>query len=191
MTQRGRNRLEGRLKSVLGELSLICDELGIDLEGALQSPSREEAVQAQGQQAEEVKQVLLCELDGLKLGFSSSKIAELLRMVELTPSPEPKSLWEGIINVRGDAVIVISLRKLLQRELTEHDPEHVVLLLESQKGHVAVIVDEVHDIFETTLNPYQDRSALSVSRGILSGVAKIAGELVPIIDPDRLVQQAL
>lgn len=184
MDEQRRRQLESRLQNVLGELGVLCNELGIELDG--DSPSRSPAVEPQRGGL-----LLLAQLGDLYIGFSAHDLQELIRMVTLSKALDPRPELQGFINIRGQAVPVLDLRCLLGRGTVEPDPDQVIVVLTVSGTRIAVVVDEVLDIYETTPDNYQHREELNLSRGFINGVALIEDKLVAVVDPKRLARQVL
>jgi purine-binding chemotaxis protein CheW len=188
-----RKALEQKLQGILGQLADVCGQLGIDLSPAPYSPPAPPAPSPPPPPAPALQpcQVLLAQVDTLALGFVSTQVQELARMVALAPSSDPRPEIEGYVNVRGAAVPVVNLRVLLGLPTKPHDVEQFLVFLRAQRSTLAVVVDEVQDIFDVTAEQIQDRNALDLRRGLLQGVIHVEGRLVGVIDPARLVAQAL
>ena len=80
-------------------------------------------------------------------------ILQIIEMVTITPIPQVNSVVAGAINVRGEALPVINLRRYLglpERELELHTPIILVQVqnpdAESVRQKIGLIVDEVIDV---------------------------------------------
>ncbi|OIP33328.1 MAG: hypothetical protein AUK47_19270 [Deltaproteobacteria bacterium CG2_30_63_29] len=184
MDEQRRRQLESRLQSVLGELGVLCNELGIELDS--NSVSQPPAVEPQRGGL-----LLLAQLGDLYIGFSAHDLQELVRMVSLSKALDPRPELQGFIDIRGQAVPVLDLRCLLGKGVQEADPEQVIVVLSEGDTRIAVVVDEVLDIYETTPDNYQHREELNLRRGFISGVALIEHKLVAVVDPKRLAREVL
>lgn len=202
---KGRQKLlEGRLQAILTELNTVCEELGLDVHGA--APAKVEAPRepddvsgyddAEYEYEEDLAlfssgQILLCWLGVQAVGFEASDVQELARMVEVTPAVDPRPELEGYINVRGHATPVIHLRHLMGQASRSHNAEQFLVLVRTTAASIAVVLDEVEDIFEVGEEHIHSRSELSIHRGLLKGVVQIRDQLVGVVDPQRLVDAAL
>lgn len=183
-----RKKLESRLKTVLGELSSLCDELGIELGGGAAAP----AVPAGDEDFDRsIGPILIARSADLHIGFVARTVQELVRMVTLTQPVEPRDEVLGFVNVRGEAIPVLNLRSLLGQELEDIDPEQTLIILKVDRGRVAVVADEIIDIYELTEDNYQVRDALEIRRGFIEGVARVKNSLVAVIHPVLLARQSL
>jgi len=180
-----RKQLESRLQLLMGELAQLCTDLGVawDAPAAPPPPTRP-SVALEGP-------LLLARLDDLDLAFHSGDVAELVRLVEITPSLEARKGILGYINLRGQALVVIDLRHLLDLPPCQPDPDHVMVILESKRTRFATVVNEIVDIFDVAPADFQDRHQLDLSRGFLDGVARIQDTLVGVLNPSLVAQVLL
>jgi purine-binding chemotaxis protein CheW len=189
--QHRRRALELKLQGILGQLADVCGQLGIDLSSASPPSPSPAPPPPPSTIALMPGQILLAQLDDLEVGFVSTQVQELARMVALSPSSDPRPELEGYVNVRGAAVPVINLRLMLGLSRKVHDPDQLLIFLRAHRSTLALVVDEVKDIFDVTAEQIQDRAALDLRRGLLQGVVQIEGRLIGVIDPSCLVSQAL
>jgi chemotaxis signal transduction protein len=177
-----RQHLEARLQGILSELASVCQDLGIEL--SLAPPAQ------LSPQERWAGPVLLTKLGPYLLAFQAALVHELIRAVALSPGVEPRLAIAGFANVRGDAVTVFDLRYLLELAAEPLHPDQVMLLLDSGQGRVAVVVDEVLDIYEVEADAYQSREVMGLRQGFIEGVARVEEQLVALISPSLLIKVA-
>ncbi|MDR3636741.1 MAG: chemotaxis protein CheW [Isosphaeraceae bacterium] len=56
---------------------------------------------------------MVFEVGGRRFGLPATELREIVRAVTITPLPQGPAAIEGVIDVRGDVVPVIDLRRLL------------------------------------------------------------------------------
>ena len=78
-------------------------------------------------------------------GIEVDSVQEIIKSHEVTPVPGSPSFLEGIINLRGMIVPVLSLRKRFSLELDENIKEKIVVV--NIKGlKTGIIVDSVKEV---------------------------------------------
>jgi purine-binding chemotaxis protein CheW len=194
--QQRRKELEIKLQGILGQLADVCGELGIDLSPGVRvkpeaAPTPVQVADGEALPALQPGEILLAQIDSLEVGFVSTQVQEIARMVALSPAADRQLELDGYVNVRGQAVPVVNLRHMLGIAPRDPDPEQFLIFLRARRSTLAVVVDEVRDIFDVNAEQIQDRQALDLRRGLLQGVVRIEGRLVGVVDPGRLVAQAL
>ncbi len=84
--------------------------------------------------------------------------------MEVTPLPQTPDKILGAINVQGQVLPVISLRRWLQRPDRELDLEDHLLVVRAGSGRLALLVDEVRGVAE--YEPGQATPAQDLAAGV-------------------------
>jgi len=118
-----------------------------------------------------------------RYGVPLSQVRELLRLATVTRLPVGSPVIEGIVNVRGQVVPVLDVRKRFR--LPENDPHPSQHLIVAQAGSrlVALRVDRVLDIDEADPEDIEEAAAITPRAEYVSGVAKLPDGMVLIHDP--------
>lgn len=74
-----------------------------------------------------------------------NQVREILDYLSPVPVPGAQSCVEGVLNVRGEIVTIVSSKQLLGLDEAVNDSEHIIVL-ETASGLVGVTVDEVKKI---------------------------------------------
>jgi len=120
-----------------------------------------------------------------------TQVVRVLRMVAFTPVPEMPDWLSGIINVAGQTITVLDLRRLLGQQSKEPQLQDRLLIIESQQQTAAVAVDEVLSIQEFTDAQIEPPNpALSPSR-YLAAIVHQDETLVMVLDAHRLFFERL
>jgi purine-binding chemotaxis protein CheW len=124
------------------------------------------------------REVLLFTLEGHRYALPTEDVRELVRAVRLTPLPRAPAVVEGLLDLRGELLPVLDMRRrfrLPARPLASSD--HLVVARAGPRG-VALRVDRAEGLL--ALEPGQ----LDTSPGELPGVGYVAGAIKL---PDGLV----
>jgi len=129
-------------------------------------------------------------LDGLFYAVRLSAVSRVIRAVEITPLPKAPSIVLGVINLGGQIIPVVDIRKrfrLPERELELTDQLIVARAFRSDANadagrFLALVVDEVMGVQD--LSPQETVAAETILSGMehLEGVAKTERGLVLIHD---------
>ena len=90
----------------------------------------------------ETKQYIVVQIGNEKYGIDINYIDNIVRMQKITRVPKVQSYLKGIINLRGEVVPVMSIRKkmgLADDVIT--DASRIIILKLEEKGSIGVIVD--------------------------------------------------
>lgn len=150
------------------------------------SPTRRRGTFADG---EEDLRYCTFQLGDLYLGVEVTRVQEVLRYQDTTRIPLVTGVIDGLINLRGEIVTTIDLRRRLdlpEREGGEH-PMNVVI--RTDDGVVSLLVDEIDDVLEVADEMFEPPppTLVGVSRDLVVGVYKLDGRLLLILDTDKVL----
>ena len=96
---------------------------------------------------EEVKQyIVVCvgvEQYGVDIGF----VDNIVRMQKITRVPKSIAYFNGVINLRGEIIPIISLRRRFDLEVdTFTDKTRIIILRTTRQDAIGIIVDEVKEV---------------------------------------------
>jgi purine-binding chemotaxis protein CheW len=126
-------------------------------------------------------------LDTLFCGIEVKRIQEVLRWQPMTQVPLSPPVIRGLINLRGQIVTAIDMRRRL--ELTDFNRQHkpTNILVRADSGVVSLMVDDVADVMEVDLNQ-QERPPETLrgpAREVIRGAFKLEHGLLLILDIDQ------
>lgn len=136
-----------------------------------------------------LRQVVVFSVGGRLLAADILRVQEILRMVEITPFPRMPAFALGAINVRGRIVPVINLRGKLGLPDAPPGPRTCIVLVGAGAQVIGFLVDEVSEVVdlpESLVEP-ADAGPGWMRSEIFSGIGKLPGRMVVILDPDRLL----
>jgi len=87
-------------------------------------------------------------------------------MPTVTKMPNAPDYMDGIINLRGTVVPIISLRKRFDLCECERDNNSRILVMEVDDGLTGFIVDSVSEVIRIRSNEIQPPPSLALSGGI-------------------------
>lgn len=128
-------------------------------------------------------------LDSLFFGVDVLQVQEIIRHQEMTRVPLAPNEVEGLINLRGDIVTAIDLRRRLRLPDRASDAEPTNVVVRDKESAVALLVDEIGDVLEVdeeTFEPTPETLDTTV-RELITGVYKLDGRLLHVLDTDRAV----
>ena len=131
-------------------------------------------------------------LDGLLLGVEVRKVQEVIRYQPMTRVPLASDTIEGLINLRGQIVTAIDLRRLfgLAPRSDGHRPTNVVV--RNDDGGVSLLVDEVSDVVEIQDEAFEQppETLKGVARELVLGIYKLEGQLLLVLNLDKTLAAA-
>jgi purine-binding chemotaxis protein CheW len=122
-------------------------------------------------------------------GINVMQVQEVLRVTEIAPVPGAPSYVLGIINLRGNVVTVIDTRKRFGLPSSELDDSSRIIVIESEKQVVGILVDavaEVVELHEGDIDAAPNVGTEDSSRYI-QGVATREDGLLILVDLNKLL----
>jgi purine-binding chemotaxis protein CheW len=132
-------------------------------------------------------QIVVFTLDELLYALPLHTVIRVIHVMEIRHLPEAPEIISGIINVQGRIIPVVDIRKRFGLVACEIDPDDRLIIADTGKRQVAILVDTVTGIRD--LAPRQ----LAVAKETLPfaehlrGVAKIDDGLVLIYDLEQFL----
>jgi purine-binding chemotaxis protein CheW len=127
-------------------------------------------------------------LDGHVFTVPLIKVQEVIQSQQTTRVPLAPDVVSGIMNLRGQIVSVIDLRRRLG--LPERPPEHLSMniVVRTSDGAVSFLVDEIGDVLEFEPEALENPPAMlhSIARDVIRGVYKLPDRLAVVLDIDCL-----
>jgi purine-binding chemotaxis protein CheW len=128
-------------------------------------------------------------LDEQCYGLEVLQVQEVVRSQALTRVPLAHPMVRGLMNLRGQIVTAIDLRRRLNLPERKEACELVNVVLQTSDGAVALLVDEVGEVLDVTDQQLElpPETLHSSSRDLIQGVYKLPERLLIILDSQRIV----
>lgn len=137
--------------------------------------------------AQESGQLSTFFLADLFFGVDVLHVQEVLRFQPMTPVPQAPDVIDGLINLRGQIVTAIDMRRRLGLPPRPSDQSPMVVVVRTSDGAVSLLVDEIGDVMEMEGASYEPPPSNldSAAREIIRGVYKLKDRLLLVLDEDR------
>lgn len=137
----------------------------------------------------ETRQYVSCTVGDLLIGLRVDVVREVTSGSDLTPVPLASPLVSGLLNLRGEIVTAIDLRRCLQLADRPAGERAVNLILRSEDSSVSLLVDQVGDVLEVGDDQIQPppRTLTGAARDLITGIHKLDGRLLLMLDTDGVL----
>ncbi len=128
---------------------------------------------------------VLLAIDGQTYALHFQAVERVLRMVEVTPLPGAPVAVEGVINIQGEVVPVVSIRRrlgLAQRGVALTDS---LLVARARSRRIAIIAESVQGVLERPADAVVSVDDLAQGVQHIEGLLKTRDGLVLIHDLER------
>jgi purine-binding chemotaxis protein CheW len=127
-------------------------------------------------------------LGDFTMGIDVRNVQEVLRYQQMTRVPLMPDVVRGLINLRGQIVMAIELRRRLQLPDRPDDQLPTNVIVRTGEGAVSFLVDELCDVLEiddSTLELPPD-TLDGIARDLIVGVHMLEDRMLLILETDRL-----
>ncbi|HNW91749.1 MAG TPA: chemotaxis protein CheW [bacterium] len=136
-----------------------------------------------------LRQLVTFTLGSEEYGVDIMRVQEIIRFQDVTRVPQMPAFIEGVINLRGNVIPVLDLRKRFELGNTEHTAQTRIVVINVGSKTMGIVVDAVSEVMR--LAEEQIEPPPSVVAGIgheyLQGVGKVQGRLLILLDLDRIL----
>ncbi len=138
----------------------------------------------------ETRQFCTFFLDGLYFGIDVQKVQEVIRYQEMTRVPLAPRVVRGLINLRGQIVTAIDLRRRLQLADRPGGRLPMNVVVRSAEGAMSLLVDEIGDVVEAPEDTFErpPETLDGVAREVIRGAYKLKDRLLLLLDTEKAVQ---
>lgn len=137
----------------------------------------------------EIIQLVSFELEQEEYGIDVLTVREIMRMPAITKMPNTPHYVDGIINLRGTVVPIISLRKRFGLMEREGDRNNRILVMEVGDGLTGFVVDAVAEVIRVSVTEIQPSPAIvqgNAAQDCITGVINHGERLLIVLDLNRL-----
>lgn len=126
-------------------------------------------------------------LDGHYFGVPVQQVQEVLRYQEMTEVPFVSRVVRGLINLRGQIITAVDLRRQLGMSDLPKNQKPMNVIMRSDDGAFSLLVDEIGDVIEVEADTFErpPDTLQGVARGMLRGVHKLPTRLLLVLDSER------
>ena len=131
-----------------------------------------------------------CRVGDLLVGVDVDAVQEVTSAAELTTVPLAPPMVSGLLNLRGQIVTAIDLRRSLQLEERPADERPITLILRAEGGSIGLLVDAVGDVLNVDEEDFEIPPATlrGPLRELITGAYKLDRDLLLVLNTGRIVE---
>jgi purine-binding chemotaxis protein CheW len=128
-------------------------------------------------------------VDNYLFGIDVATVQEVIRPQEMTRVPLAANAVGGLINLRGQVVTAVDLRKRLQLPPGEPGKAAMNVVVRTPEGAVSLLVDTIGDVVTTSDDAFESppETLTGPARLLVLGAYKLEGRLLLALDVARAV----
>jgi len=128
-------------------------------------------------------------LGELLFGVEVRHVREVLREQRVTRVPLAHPMVSGLINLRGQIITAIDLRKRLNLDSSIPQPRRVNIIVKVDQSTVSFLVDAVAEVEELQNYSFEPlpETLKGIARLLVKGVYKLPKQLLLILNPEKIL----
>ncbi len=136
-------------------------------------------------------EIMEFKINGKLYGINVAKVREIMVAQEVTPMPLAHPVVEGIFKPRGTVITVVNLAKYLFGDEAGNGDRDLFIITNFNKMHIAFRVNSVEGIVRLSWTDIQkpDKTVSGGEEGVATGITEIQGDLVVILDFEKIVSE--
>ena len=130
-------------------------------------------------------QQVIFSLVGEEFGVSIHDVREIISNTQITPVPQAPGFVEGVINLRGQIIPVVDLRKRFGLNANEDKENSSVVIIEVDANILGLIVDSVSEVLNIpsdTIKPAPSLVANGIGAEYIKGIGQYNEKMIILID---------
>lgn len=137
----------------------------------------------------DAKQYIILKFDSEQYGIDIAYIENIVRLQPITRVPHSQDYFLGIINLRGEVVPVMSMRRKFDLPDKENTNASRILILKIEgSGKIGILVDEVREVVSLSEEQIEQVASENMdTRAYLMGVGKYNNTLISLINIGMLI----
>lgn len=136
---------------------------------------------------ESVRQFCTFHLHEFFFGVPVERVQEVIRFQEMTEVPMASPVVSGLINLRGQIVTALDLRRRLTLPDRNGDRPPMNVVIQAEDEAVSVLVDEIGDVLEVRDEIFEEppENLEGTARELIRGAYKLDGRLLLVLDIEK------
>jgi purine-binding chemotaxis protein CheW len=137
-----------------------------------------------------LKQFVVFKLNQEEFALDINRVKTIERIMDFTRVPKAPEYIEGIINLRGDIVPVVDLRKKFSLPMGEKDENNRIIIINSQEMTLGLKVDSASEVVYLNEDSIEGSLTFStkVEEGLIDGIGKLESRLLILLNLDKLLE---
>ncbi|HNY13258.1 MAG TPA: chemotaxis protein CheW [Candidatus Wallbacteria bacterium] len=137
----------------------------------------------------ETRQYCTFYINKIFFGVEVTKIQEIIKYHEMTSVPLANNVISGLINLRGQIVIAIDLRKRLGLPEFETQKPRMNVVISRNDGALSLLVDEIGDVAELSEEEFETppENMKGLAHQLICGAYKLKDRLLLILDIEKVL----
>ncbi len=136
-----------------------------------------------------ILQLVTFSVGGEQFGVDILKVQEIIRMIEITRVPSSPDFVEGVVNLRGQVIPIVDMRKRFGLPPAERTKDTRINVVDLEGAVVGFVVDSVHEVLRIPGEMVEPPPSMvgGIDSEFINGVGKLGDRLLILLDLNRLL----
>ncbi len=136
------------------------------------------------------EQMVVFKLADEQYGVRITQVQEINRLSQISKVPRAPRFVEGVVNLRGDVIPVIDLRKRFDIEPKAYTEFTRIIVSDINKKKIGIIVDEVLEVLRIAARLLEDAPDILQGNNIqtyMDGIANLGNRMIMLLNLENLL----
>lgn len=136
------------------------------------------------------RQICTFYLDKYLFGVDAYKVQEVIRYQAMTQIPLTPDYVSGLINLRGQIVTAIDMRKRMGLKPRSDDRLPMNVVIRNDEGAVSLLVDQIGDVIDANSEVFEQppETLQGKARDFVEGTYKLDGRLLLLLNTSDAIR---
>lgn len=139
------------------------------------------------------KQFVVFRLDNQLFGVNIKRVQIIEKLKTIMRVPKAPKCVQGVMNLRGDIIPVINIRKLLEMDEFVASEESRIVIIKIEESLVGIMVDGVKEVLELTTEQIEGiQNVQPLTNQYISGIGKVEEEgiIITLLNLRHVIEEA-
>ncbi len=137
------------------------------------------------------KQYVIFSLGNEEYGVDIMKVKEISEFKESTKVPNAPYFVDGIINLRGEIIPIVNLKKRFNLEDNGTNSDTRIIVINLNNRNVGFVVDDASQVLRINDNDIEPAPEIiaGIHRQYISGVGKVDEKIIILLDLEQILTE--
>jgi purine-binding chemotaxis protein CheW len=134
---------------------------------------------------------LTFQLENEDYGIEIYHVTEVVGLQKITPVPDMPDFVKGVINLRGQVIPVMDVRRRFNFQPRDYDDRTCVVVANVQETAIGLVVDEVREVLDIPENQIEPPPKVSrrAKNRFIQGLGKTGDRVTIILNVQKLLYE--
>ena len=137
--------------------------------------------------SQELKKFLTISVENEVYGIEIDHVNDINRIQEITEVPHQFPFVMGIINLRGQIIPVINIRKRFMKAEIPFDDRTCIIVIRHEDNNVGLIVDRVEEVLAIPKELLNNTEHSEQKSKFIIGITKFNDQIITLLDIERIL----